>query len=196
MRHDGRREGPGGVVKVTAGQHALELEDPRDHSRLEEWYNSMHSARFINLTPVSIISSHLSLHMGKSIAYPPLILNAPPRSGMDYEGFDGELSVGGLAGPRGVGRRGEPDRVRKREEPGGRERHRMGEVRVAPLAIGGRLATLDGDEEGEFHRFVKLDRSRAPTERGYSTTPWPMERCFTLGYSTLGMNLSVAAVQG
>ncbi|KAG8917193.1 hypothetical protein FRC01_002618, partial [Tulasnella sp. 417] len=54
--------------------------DPRDHSILEAIYTSMHEARFINVTPISIIQNYLVLHFKDLKTHPPLTLFAPKRA--------------------------------------------------------------------------------------------------------------------
>ncbi|KDQ20946.1 hypothetical protein BOTBODRAFT_26959 [Botryobasidium botryosum FD-172 SS1] len=53
--------------------------DPRDHSDLYRWYLDMHDARFINLTPLSIIGSHITNQFATSRSSVPLQFLVPPR---------------------------------------------------------------------------------------------------------------------
>ncbi|KAF9267364.1 hypothetical protein L218DRAFT_995627 [Marasmius fiardii PR-910] len=53
--------------------------NPRDHSLLETIYNEMHSSRFINLSPLSILPNTLSLHFKDVRTHAPLQFRFPPR---------------------------------------------------------------------------------------------------------------------
>ncbi|OCH90906.1 hypothetical protein OBBRIDRAFT_834627 [Obba rivulosa] len=52
--------------------------NPHDHSLLEAIYNEMHAARFINLRPLSLLTSTLSLYFKDVRTHPPLNLMFPP----------------------------------------------------------------------------------------------------------------------
>ncbi|RDX50325.1 hypothetical protein OH76DRAFT_1482460 [Lentinus brumalis] len=52
--------------------------NPHDHSLLETIYAEMHSARFINLEPVSILANMLPLHFKDVRAPPPIVITFPP----------------------------------------------------------------------------------------------------------------------
>ncbi|KAK1232824.1 hypothetical protein PQX77_004050 [Marasmius sp. AFHP31] len=54
--------------------------NPRDHSLLKMIHNEMHAARFINLSPLSILPNMLSLHFKDVRTHPPLQFTFPPRS--------------------------------------------------------------------------------------------------------------------
>jgi len=54
-------------------------ENPRDHSLLEHIYTETHAARFINLTPVAIVSNSMPLQAVRS--HPPLMVMFPPSPG-------------------------------------------------------------------------------------------------------------------
>lgn len=63
--------------------------DPRDHSLLEHIYNEMHAARFINLTPTSILSNTLPLYFAGLRLHPPLLSMFP----MQERGPDASLAT-------------------------------------------------------------------------------------------------------
>ncbi|KAF4577322.1 hypothetical protein EYR40_009319 [Pleurotus pulmonarius] len=52
--------------------------NPRDHSLLELIYNEMHAARFINLSPLSLLANYLSLHFKDVRTHPQLQWAFPP----------------------------------------------------------------------------------------------------------------------
>ena len=52
--------------------------DPHDHSALEAAYNDMHAARFINLSPVSLLANILVQYFKDVRSHPPLLLTFPP----------------------------------------------------------------------------------------------------------------------
>ncbi|KAG7088341.1 hypothetical protein E1B28_012345 [Marasmius oreades] len=54
--------------------------NPRDHSLLEMIYNEMHSSRFINLSPLSILPNTLGLYFKDVRTHPPLQFKFPPRA--------------------------------------------------------------------------------------------------------------------
>ncbi|KIJ54225.1 hypothetical protein M422DRAFT_64329 [Sphaerobolus stellatus SS14] len=54
--------------------------NPRDHHILESVYNELHSARFINLTPLSILHSALTLHFRDIQTHEPAELPFPPEN--------------------------------------------------------------------------------------------------------------------
>jgi hypothetical protein len=52
--------------------------DPHDHSALEAAYNDMHAARFINLSPVSLLASILVQYFKDVRSHPPVLVTFPP----------------------------------------------------------------------------------------------------------------------
>lgn len=52
--------------------------DPHDHSALEAAYNDMHAARFINLSPVSLLANILVQYFKDVRSHPPVLLTFPP----------------------------------------------------------------------------------------------------------------------
>ncbi|PVG02836.1 hypothetical protein CPB86DRAFT_870203 [Serendipita vermifera] len=49
-----------------------------DHSRLEQAYNDMHSSRFINLMPISVLTSQLNHYFKEIQSHPPVLITFPP----------------------------------------------------------------------------------------------------------------------
>jgi hypothetical protein len=49
-----------------------------DHSRLEQAYNDMHSSRFINLMPISVLTSQLNHYFREIQSHPPVLITFPP----------------------------------------------------------------------------------------------------------------------
>ncbi|EPQ54467.1 hypothetical protein GLOTRDRAFT_121617 [Gloeophyllum trabeum ATCC 11539] len=66
--------------------------NPRDHSLLEKIYTEMHSSRFINLAPLSLLGNYLSSYFKNIRTHPPIIITFPPPVGA--------LEQEGLARPR------------------------------------------------------------------------------------------------
>ena len=52
--------------------------DPHDHSALEAAYNDMHAARFINLSPVSLLANILVQYFKDLRSHPPVLVTFPP----------------------------------------------------------------------------------------------------------------------
>lgn len=52
--------------------------DPHDHSALEAAYNDMHAARFINLSPVSLLANVLVQYFKDVRSHPPVLVTFPP----------------------------------------------------------------------------------------------------------------------
>ena len=52
--------------------------DPHDHSALEAAYNDMHAARFINLSPVSLLANILVQYFKDVRSHPPVLVTFPP----------------------------------------------------------------------------------------------------------------------
>ncbi|KAF8527597.1 hypothetical protein BU17DRAFT_81827 [Hysterangium stoloniferum] len=52
--------------------HVNPIMNPRDHSVLEMAYNELHAARFINLSPLSVLSSMLGLHFKDVRSHEPI----------------------------------------------------------------------------------------------------------------------------
>jgi hypothetical protein len=52
--------------------------DPHDHSALEAAYNDMHAARFINLSPVSLLENILVQYFKDVRSHPPVLVTFPP----------------------------------------------------------------------------------------------------------------------
>ncbi|KAJ7459936.1 hypothetical protein FB451DRAFT_1405816 [Mycena latifolia] len=52
--------------------------NPRDHSLLEGIYNEMNATRFINLSPLSLLTNLVGLHFKDVRTHPPLQLTFPP----------------------------------------------------------------------------------------------------------------------
>lgn len=179
-----------GQVNVTRSQKIFECQDPRDHTMLESLYNEMHASRFINLTPVSLLTSHLSLHLERTVAYPPLVLGMPPRGGAALTGM---LRIGPEAGSDGL-----VDEVSRQttvatstpDPASGTTETIAGGVREE--YIGG----LSREDEGEYKKYVAIDRSRMPDEKGYASAPAGLSRHFSFDFGRLGMNLSVGAIDG
>lgn len=64
-------------------------DDPRDHTVLESIYLALHESRMINLEPLNIIPSYLTLYFGQIKTYPTLLFLAPDRK------IDGAGVMGG-----------------------------------------------------------------------------------------------------
>lgn len=58
--------------------YSSQLLNLRDHSRLEQAYNDMHSAKFINLRPISVLTSILANYFKDVRSHPPLLITFPP----------------------------------------------------------------------------------------------------------------------
>ncbi|KAJ3715384.1 hypothetical protein C8R42DRAFT_631982 [Lentinula raphanica] len=54
--------------------------NPRDHSILELIYNEMNAARFVNLSPLSLLPNLLGLYFQDLRTHPPVIFTFPPKS--------------------------------------------------------------------------------------------------------------------
>jgi len=52
--------------------------DPHDHSALEAAYNDMHAARFINLSPISLLANILVQYFKDVRSHPPVLVTFPP----------------------------------------------------------------------------------------------------------------------
>ncbi|KAG8786239.1 hypothetical protein FRC15_011810 [Serendipita sp. 397] len=52
--------------------------DPCDHSELEQAYNDMHSDRFINIMPLSILANTLPQYFRDVRSHAPILINFPP----------------------------------------------------------------------------------------------------------------------
>ncbi|PFH46520.1 hypothetical protein AMATHDRAFT_69619 [Amanita thiersii Skay4041] len=52
--------------------------NPRDHTILERIYTEMLSARFINMSPLSLLANHLGLHFRDLRTHPPIQFTFPP----------------------------------------------------------------------------------------------------------------------
>ena len=50
----------------------------RDHSKLEEAYNDMHSSKFINLMPISLLTETLAHYFKNLRSHPPVLITFPP----------------------------------------------------------------------------------------------------------------------
>ncbi|CAL1712725.1 unnamed protein product [Somion occarium] len=53
--------------------------NPRDHSLLDFIYTEMHSARFVNMQPLSLLANSFSIYFKDVRTHPPLIASFPPR---------------------------------------------------------------------------------------------------------------------
>ncbi|KAI5118808.1 hypothetical protein M0805_005150 [Coniferiporia weirii] len=53
--------------------------DPRDHSLLERIYREMHADRFINLTPLSLLTAQLDLYFSRVKSHAPISFAFPPK---------------------------------------------------------------------------------------------------------------------
>lgn len=58
------------------------LGNPRDHSLLNKIYREMHSSRFINLNPLSILANSLGLYLKDVRTHPPLQFFFPPTEAL------------------------------------------------------------------------------------------------------------------
>ncbi|KAH8114428.1 hypothetical protein DFH11DRAFT_215262 [Phellopilus nigrolimitatus] len=53
--------------------------NPRDHSLLKRIYKEMHEARFINLTPLSVLGAQLDMYFSRVKSCAPIVFGFPPR---------------------------------------------------------------------------------------------------------------------
>ncbi|TDL17246.1 hypothetical protein BD410DRAFT_580873 [Rickenella mellea] len=61
-------------------------EDPRDHSVLETIYREMHSARFINLSPLALLTNLFGLYFKDVRSHAPISFAFPPRAPRGKDG--------------------------------------------------------------------------------------------------------------
>ncbi|KAH8104809.1 hypothetical protein BXZ70DRAFT_618872 [Cristinia sonorae] len=66
--------------------------NPRDHSVLEFIYEQMHSARFINLEPLSLLANAMTLYFKDMRTHPPIIASFPPIPADDSHSDRSRLS--------------------------------------------------------------------------------------------------------
>ncbi|CCM01546.1 uncharacterized protein FIBRA_03604 [Fibroporia radiculosa] len=76
-----------------SGSSSMAPVNPHDHSLLEFIYNEMHSARFINLAPISVVGSAFQVHFTGMKSHTPIIVMFPP-SPDTYRSVMGELNMG------------------------------------------------------------------------------------------------------
>ncbi|KIM40851.1 hypothetical protein M413DRAFT_154519 [Hebeloma cylindrosporum] len=72
--------------------------NPRDHTILEAIWNGMLESRFVNLTPLSILTTNLEYHFKDVRTHPPLLYTFPPvpikpEPEEDDEGVDGDQNL-------------------------------------------------------------------------------------------------------
>ncbi|KIM28696.1 hypothetical protein M408DRAFT_329163 [Serendipita vermifera MAFF 305830] len=71
----------------------------RDHTKLEEAYNDMHSSKFINLTPISVLTETLAHYFKDVRSHPPVLVTfPPPEEDMWNDGSGGGTSNSDTAG--------------------------------------------------------------------------------------------------
>ncbi|KAF7288545.1 Methyltransf-25 domain-containing protein [Mycena chlorophos] len=73
----------GGPTKATAAPFLLRTltkapPNPRDHSLLEKIYNEMNAARFINMSPLSLLANLVGVYFKDVRTHPPLQMTFPP----------------------------------------------------------------------------------------------------------------------
>ncbi|KAJ7069768.1 hypothetical protein C8F01DRAFT_1113905 [Mycena amicta] len=73
----------GGAAKPTVSPFLLRTlpkapPNPRDHSLLEKIYNEMNAARFINLSPLSLLANLVGVYFKDVRTHPPLQITFPP----------------------------------------------------------------------------------------------------------------------
>jgi hypothetical protein len=83
------------------------LLNSRDHSKLEEAYNDMHSSKFINLMPISVLTETLAHYFKDVRSHPPVLVTFPPPeedmwSDASASGNEGSMVSPGATQPRQV----------------------------------------------------------------------------------------------
>ncbi|KAA1469908.1 hypothetical protein DENSPDRAFT_928486 [Dentipellis sp. KUC8613] len=156
-------------------------QNPRDHSLLEFIYNEMHAARFINLSPLSLLSNALPLYFKDVRTHAPMMFMFPPpcqsrvsrrlattasemEADSDTEGSDADTDAGSHD-ERDTPRPGRPVLSRAYTAPHGharmpsRSRHRASKDK----SEGAESTWVNGNQIlRQTQSYIMLDASRLP----------------------------------